>query len=120
MNSKSKIIKSFEKLGFDILSETNNELSVFGTQPAEEYNTGKDHFVPKYRSVFFGTAKDGYYITSNIHGKMRNYRCRTEYDTEIGNIFGHGKTIDEALRSFSHNFINKIYNINWKDGVSCC
>ena len=110
--SRERIVKEFEKLGFDVMKKDKlmSELSVFGIIPAEPYNVGKNHFAPTYRSVFFGTAKGGYYITSGIHGKMRLYHCRSTEDTEIGNIFGHGKTIKEALKNFAYNFTNKIYN----------
>ena len=86
------------------------ELSVFGTIDAENYDVGKNHFEPRYRSVYFGEAVGGFYITSSIHGKMRLYRCRKTEDTQIANIFGKGKTIEAALKDFAHNFKNKIYN----------
>ena len=43
--------------------------------PAENYAVGKDHFVSKFRSVFIGHVKTGWYVTSHIHGRMRPYRC---------------------------------------------
>lgn len=90
--------------------------SYFGTTIAESYDTGKDHFKPLYRSVFISsnmypnTSKDFIYITSNIHGKMRLYRHRDWFNTEVGNIFASGKTLDEAVKKFEYNFVNKIYN----------
>ncbi len=90
--------------------------SYFGTTEPENYNTGKNHFKPTFRSIFIssemykGTDKSFFYITSSIHGRMRLYRCRNWFDTEIGNIFASGKTLKEAVNKFEHNFKNFIYN----------
>lgn len=90
--------------------------SYYGTTKPEPFNTGKHEFKPSFRSIYVssemypGTGKSFFYITSGIHGKMRRYRTRTWYDTEVGNIFASGKTLAEAVRKFTHNFRNKIYN----------
>jgi len=90
--------------------------SYFGTTRPEPYNTGKDEFIPSFRSIFVssemypGTRKSFFYVTSSIHGKMRRYRARTWFDTEVGNIFASGKTRAEAIKKFAHNFRHKIYN----------
>lgn len=92
--------------------------SYFGTTVAEPYSTGKNHFKPAYRSIFISsnmypnTNKDFIYITSSIHGLMRLYRHRVWFDTEVGNIFASGKTLDEAVKKFEYNFAHKIYNNN--------
>lgn len=82
----------------------------WGTHAAEPYNVGKDHFYPIYRDVFIGKAKGGYYVTSHIHGNMRQYRCRNTYQRRIANIYGGGSTLQEAIREFCTNFISRTYN----------
>jgi len=90
--------------------------SDYGTTKPEPYDTGKHEFKPSFRSIFVsskvypGTSKSFFYITSSIHGKMRRYRTRTWYDTDVGNIFASGKTLADAVRKFSYNFKNRIYN----------
>ena len=90
--------------------------SYFGTVEAEKYDTGKDHFKPKYRSIYIssemypGTDRSFFYITSDIQGEMRLYRHQYWFNAEIGNIFASGKTLKETIAKFEHNFINKIYN----------
>jgi len=92
--------------------------SYFGTTEPENYNTGKHHFKPQFRFIYIssecypGTDKSFFYITSHIKGQMRHYRCQTWYDTDIANIFASGKTLEEAIQKFTHNFNNKIYNIS--------
>ena len=83
----------------------------FGTITPEPYDVGKNHFKPTFRSVFVGSAKDGWYVTSNISGEMRLYRHHYTYETEIANIFGLGKTRMEAIENFVSNFTNKTYNV---------
>lgn len=113
MTKRQKIIDTFRQLGFSVNSKKLfiGGLSTYGTIKAEPIDTGKNHFSPKFRDVFFGEATGGYYITSHIHGTMRQYRHRYSYETDIANIFGHGKTVEDALENFAYNFINKIYNI---------
>ncbi len=90
--------------------------SYYGTTSPEPYSTGKDEFKPSFRSIFVsreaypGTSKSFFYITSHIHGRMRRYRTRNWYSTEVANIFASGKTLKEAARKFAHNLKNKIYN----------
>jgi len=55
--------------------------------------------------------KEFWYITSHIKFKARKYRGRTSYEAEILNIFGSGKTLEDAMTRFEHNFRNKIYNV---------
>lgn len=90
--------------------------SYFGTIEAEPYNTGKDHFIPKHRTIYIsgnmypGTKKDFIYITSDLMGKMRLYWHRDWFETGIGNIFASGKTLEEAMTKFEYKYKNKIYN----------
>jgi len=96
--------------------------SLHGTLPAEPYDTGKDHFVPKFRDVHVsspmrnGRNADGskhpvfYYVTSAIHGEMRRYRCRHSYETCVGNIFASGATKREAVLKWIERFRRLEYN----------
>lgn len=93
-------------MGFTFLKGTQ-----WGQQTPEPYDTGKDHFIPQMRDVFIGTAKGGFYVTSHLKGKMRQFRCRTWFDTDVGNIFGGGSTLQEAISEFVANFLSKTYNI---------
>jgi hypothetical protein len=84
---------------------------LWGKTEAEPYNVGKNHFTPRFRSVFIGECANGsFYVTSHIHGEWRGYRCRHKEDVSIANIFASGKTELEAVEKFIHNFTNKIYN----------
>lgn len=90
--------------------------SYFGKTSPEPYSTGKHEFKPSFRSIYVssemypGTKKSFFYITSGIHGKMRRYRTRTWYETEVANVFASGKTLKEAVRKFEYNFKHKVYN----------
>lgn len=90
--------------------------SYYGTTRPEPYNTGKHEFKSSFRDIYVSsemyprTGRSFFYITSDIHGRMRRYRTRTWYATEVGNIFASGKTLKEAVRRFEHNFKSKIYN----------
>jgi hypothetical protein len=98
-------------LGFK-MNPPGSDCADFGTQPAEPYNVGKDHFTPDFRSVFVGKAKGGYYVTSHICGNLRRYRCQRVESATVGNIFGGGKTRREALLNFAADFQNKTYNVS--------
>ena len=90
--------------------------SYYGTTKPEPYSTGKDHFIPSFRSIYVssemypGTSRSFFYVTSNIHGKMRQYRHRDWFSTDIANIFASGKTLKSAVTAFERNFRSKIYN----------
>jgi hypothetical protein len=99
-------VSRLKKLGFDMSHEK------WGTIEAEPYDVGKDHFTPRHRDVYIGRVKTGWYITSDIKGKMRGYRCRRVFDTNIGNIIGIGSTLKEALEQFEANFKSKTYNVH--------
>jgi hypothetical protein len=104
--------KQLERMGF-IFPKENKCLDGtyrWGYKSPEDHNTGKNHFQPTFRDVFIGKAKGGFYITSHIKGKMRQYRCRYWYDTSILNIFGHGSTLQAAVDSFVAYFNTRTYN----------
>lgn len=90
--------------------------SYFGTTKAEPYNTGKNSFKPRHRTIYIssqmypGTSKSFYYITSSISGKMRLYRHRDWLETEVANIFASGKTLQATVKKFERNLRNKVYN----------
>ena len=90
--------------------------SYYGTTRPEPYSTGKDHFKPAFRSIYVsseanpGTSKSFFYITSHIHGKMRLYRHRDWFSTDIANIFAGGKTLKSAVAKFERAFRSKTYN----------
>ena len=77
------------------------------------------HFTPAfgyYRGVFIAAPLEGsenqfWYVTSNIRGNFRGYRCRTiTHDYDTSNIFASGKTCLEAVTKWVHNYTNRIYN----------
>ena len=98
--------------------------SYFGTIPAEKYDTGKNHFIPKFRTIYVssemypGTDKSFFYVTSSIHGKMRLYRHKDWFETDVANIFASGKTLREAVSKFKHNLTHLIYNISRNPGTN--
>ena len=101
-----QVIKRLTLLGFSMTHGT------WGSQSPEAYNVKPDHFIPLFRDVFVGKSVGGYYVTSHIKGKMRRYRCREWFETTVGNIFGGGSTLEQAMLEFEVNFRNKIYNVN--------
>ena len=90
--------------------------SYYGTTKPEPYSTGKNHFIPSYRSIYVssemypGTSKSFFYITSSIHGKMRLYRHHDWNVADVANIFASGKTLKGAVKEFERKFKGKIYN----------
>ena len=94
-----------EKLGFTFPSGN------WGRIEAELYSTGKDHFIPRFRDVFFAKCNGGFYVTSGINGVLRRFRCRHSYETSVANIFGGGATLAAAIAEFVQNFEAKTYNI---------
>lgn len=100
----------------NILVKKSNTGSYFTTIPAEYYDVGKNHFTPIYRSIFVssemykGTNNSFFYITSDIIGIYRGYKCRNSYEMAIGNIFSSDKTLQGAISKFEYNLKNKIYN----------
>jgi hypothetical protein len=134
---KSEDVKKAEKrhpleeLGFKRTEGSSPKDSHWhGTIDAEDYDVGKDHFTPKFRDVYHSGETSGregkfHYVTSSIHGTMRPYRAKNSFETSVGNIFGSGKTAEEALSNFSANFKKKKYNVskseekmnNFKDAV---
>ena len=104
------------KIGTTTLKYDKDFGSYFGTLKPEPYNTGKNEFKPKFRSIYLssemykGTNKSFFYITSHIHGEMRLYRHSTWFETDVANIFASGKTLKAAITKFNYNIKHKIYN----------
>ena len=88
---------------------------IHGTIPHENFDkekyVGKHHFKPEKRDVFLGISKYAWYVTSHIKGVRRRYRCRTEYDSQILNIFAYDENPVEAVKKFLHLWQNKTYNL---------
>ena len=83
----------------------------FGTGDAEDYDVSPNHFNSECRHIYIGTAiNGGFYVTSTITGMYRKYRSRRCDRAGLGNIFGHGKTLREAVEMFVNNFKSKKYN----------
>jgi len=88
------------------------ESAKWGSMAPEPYSAGKNHFKPYFRDVFIGECVDGFYVTSNIVGDYREYRCHKTYpNTNVANIHGHGKTETDAVENFLVNFNSKNYNV---------
>jgi hypothetical protein len=112
-------IKILSDLGFHMGADDKNVTS-WGQMEAEPFDIGKDHVVTEpypnviiggpCRNVFIGQAVNGWYVTSHIRFSCRRYRCRRIELREIKNIFGGGKTLEEAVNNFVHNFKTKTYN----------
>lgn len=110
-----------EKLGFHFPEEgrgVDGSLR-WGRMPAEPYDVGKDHFEPLFRDVWISKRNrhfdpktmNCFSVSSSIKGKMRRYRCRQTGEATISNIFGIGKTLEEAVHDFVQKFHSKTYNI---------
>jgi hypothetical protein len=98
--------------GFSDSMVQSDSPSIWGTIAPEPHSVGKNHFKALLREVYVAEAVGGWYVTSNIIGWMRFYRCRTvDYHHRILNIFGHGKTPVEAVQMFLTNFKAKRYNV---------
>ena len=107
MNKQQAIIR-LKNLGFkfDFVSIS------FGTMDAEPIDMRPDHFTPIHRDVYFAPCCGGWYVTSHILGTMRRrYRRRNSEKTDVANIFGGGKTLQEAIEVFERNFKSKTYNV---------
>ena len=101
---------------------TERKGSLNGMLPAEPYDTGRDHFVPKFRQVHVsgamrhGRNADGsrhpvfWYVTSDIYGTMRSYRCRHTYEAKVGNIFASASTKREAVLKWIERYRRLEYN----------
>jgi hypothetical protein len=85
------------------------------TDTTEIPNVGKNHFELKWRDIFIEKTNEVFYITSDLIGHYRGYRCRNLwpfYYLPGYNIFGQGNTLEVAVRDFLINFKNKTYNIS--------
>lgn len=109
--------KRLEKLGFvfpkDCDPKLNGSRCLYGTKEAESYDTGRNHFKPYFRCVFVAIrhSTPSVYVTSNIVGDYRGYRCRTWCGQHsLANIFGHGATLADAIGNFVKNYESNTYN----------
>jgi hypothetical protein len=73
------------------------------------------HFVSTMQRMAF--VANGY-VTSNIRGTFRGYRCRNSYDGyDAGNIFAHSNNTGDiilAVQNFVIAYKNKKYNRSLK------
>ena len=74
-----------------------------------------NHFSPTFNRGAFvahmyeGTDKDFWYITSNLRGNYRGYRCRTTIsDFDTCNVLGSGKSLEQAVDKFVEEYKNQI------------
>ena len=108
----SKAIQRLKTLGFNI-SPSQASDSVWGRQEPETFDFSPSHITSTpFRDVFIGKAKGGWYVTSHIKFKGRIYRHRHEQNFEILNIFGGGKTLEDAMLEFEVNFRSKTFNVS--------
>lgn len=122
-SEKHEIISLMESAGFALeISDPDTEkllTSLFFTipiSPDDLKNTlarlAPNHFTPRgYRSVAVFTS----YVTSNIRGTFRGYKCRNEYsDYDTSNIFAYtsngNDTPVENVRLFLEMYKNLQYN----------
>ena len=63
------------------------------------------------RDLFVGETKDGWHLTSHINFKGKRFRHTETHYATILNIFGSGKTLEEAVDDFETNFKRKSYRI---------
>jgi hypothetical protein len=102
-------IKRLSNLGFEMGTQ---DVAHWGKKFPEKFSFEPHHVLTRpFRDVFIGEAKGGWYITSNIHFEARRYRYRYTYMARIKNIFGHGKTLNEAVNDFTKNFKTLTYNV---------
>ena len=85
----------------------------FGTTTPELFTTDLHVVSVPFRDVFIGKAKGGWYVTSHIKFTARRRRARlyNTFGAELKNIFGHGRTLEFAIRDFENNYNLKVYNI---------
>ena len=85
--------------------------SVHGLIGAEAFNYFPHSILSEpMRDVFIGETKTGWYVTSHINFKGKRFRHTETHYATILNIFGGGATLDDAIKEFESNFLNKKYN----------
>jgi hypothetical protein len=88
-----------------------NDVPSSGMMLAEGFDCGPNHICTgPIRDVTIGQMTDGWFVTSYINFRARQYRRHWEHQATILNIDGRGNTLDEALAVFEHNFTHKRYN----------
>lgn len=101
-------ISKLESLGFVM---GHNGVPTKGTAVAENFDPGSNNIcTDPYRDVSIGQITTGWYVTSYINFVARQYRAHCEHQATILNIDGRGRTLDEAMAVFEHNFSHKRYN----------
>ena len=106
----NQAIKRLTTLGFKM--GLVSDVPHWGRMDAEPFDIKPDHVLsPPSRDVFIGHVNSGWYITSHIKFKCRLYRHHHTFDSQRFNIFGGGKTLEEAMLEFEVNFRAKTYNM---------
>ena len=117
-SEKSEAIRLLSSIGFELHDENG---IFFFIRPLESddlenvvNHLNPGHFTPSYgyRSCFIGEVHNGhYYVTSNIRGKYRGYRCRRVQDYfDAGNMFASSDTLIEAVQNFVRVYLAREYN----------
>jgi hypothetical protein len=110
----NQAVKRLKVLGFTM---SKDGVKSWGSQTPEPFDPEKNdrryHILsPPFRDVFFGQCNGGWYVTSSIIFSARIFRCRNKYTARKYNIFGGGKTLEEAMLEFEVNFRVKKYNVS--------
>ena len=105
--TKEQATKQLADLGFRI--EIINGCT-HGTIEPELFEYPCQMLSDPIRDVFIGETRKAWYVTSHINFKTRRKYSRESHLATILNIFGAGKTLEEAMNTFVQNFSNKIYN----------
>jgi len=85
---------------------------VKGSIGAEAFNYfPHDILSEPMRDLFIGETKDGWYLTSHINFKGKRFRSTETHYATILNIFGSGKTLQNAMDEFESNFERKAYRV---------
>jgi hypothetical protein len=111
MNSR-QAAKRLTALGFKI-NPPGAGCQRYGTTTPELFTTDLHVLSVPFRDVFFARAKGGWYVTSHIKFTARRRRARlyNTFGAELKNIFGHGRTLELAIKDFENNYNLKVYNI---------
>jgi len=85
---------------------------VKGITGAEAFNYfPHDILSTPMRDVYIGETTSGWQITSHINFKGKRFRSTETHYATILNIFGSGKTLEEAMDEFEKHFNRKAYRI---------
>jgi hypothetical protein len=122
----TQIEKELEKIGFTLDNASQVTGIIFFTRPIESDDLENvlnhispnplkpNHFKPDgYRYAFFGQDVNGHiYVTSNLSGTYRGYRCKNTCSMTFGNVFSYGSFTDilSATKQFVKDYTNRNYN----------